>query len=263
VPTEVIKRGLVTINHQEFLSYNVSCEQSCHKDEISQPSRVDSALCLNCHSERMQGHVDANELHKAHSTSREKVECFACHGETTHARTDAASLAAMMDCQSCHSGTHQVQRSLYSTAMPAHPDTQDRVLSPMFMTHVACTGCHIEQGARLDGAIDSFGTVARAVPRACDACHAEGTGQKYIPFWQESIKTLHARVTNRMARLSRRLDLTPAVNDIQGKRRLLDQTQTILNSVTADGSWGVHNFKYTERLLLDADGLLTELERAL
>jgi hypothetical protein len=66
-----------------------------------------------------------------------------------------------------------------------------------------------------------------------------------------------------MARLSRRLDLTPAVNDIQGKRRLLDQTQTILNSVTADGSWGVHNFKYTERLLLDADGLLTELERAL
>ncbi|MCF7972568.1 MAG: NapC/NirT family cytochrome c [Phycisphaerae bacterium] len=263
VPKEVIKRGLVTIDHQEFLSYNASCEQSCHKNEISQLSQVDDASCLNCHSDRMQGLVDANELHMAHSTSREKVECFACHGETTHARTEVASLAGMMDCQSCHSDTHQVQRSLYSTAMPAHPDTQDRVLSPMFMTHVACTGCHIEQGVKQDGAIDSFGTVARAVPRACDTCHAEGTGLKYIPFWQDEIKTLHARITERSTRLARRLELTAAISDLPAKQALLTQAQDILNSVVADGSWGVHNFKYTERLLLDSDALLSRLERQL
>jgi hypothetical protein len=263
VPQEVIKRGLVTIDHQEFVSYNASCEQSCHKNEISQPSQVDDTLCLNCHSERMQGVVDANELHAMHSGGREKIECFVCHGETTHAKTDVTSVASMMDCQSCHSGTHQVQQSLYSTAHPQHPEMQDRVLSPMFMTHVGCTGCHIEQGEKQVGAIDSFGTVARAVPRACDTCHEEGTGQQYVPFWQKQIKTLHARIADRSGRLARQLDLTPNLNEMQAKRDLMNQVQAILNSVTADGSWGVHNFKYTERLLLDADGLLSGLERQL
>jgi len=263
VPKEVIKRGLVTVNHQEFLSYNASCEQSCHKNEISQPSQVDDTLCLNCHSDRMQGLVDANELHVMHSTSHEKVECFACHGETTHAKTDVTSIAAMMDCQSCHSDTHQVQRSLYSTAHPMHPEMQDRVLSPMFMTHVECTGCHIERGVKQEGAIDSFGTVARAVPRACDTCHAEGTGQQYVPFWQSQIKTLYTRITERSRRLAQQLDLTRNLTDEQTKRSLVSQVESILNSVTADGSWGVHNFKYTERLLLDADSLLSKLERQL
>jgi nitrate/TMAO reductase-like tetraheme cytochrome c subunit len=263
VPKEVITRGLVTIDHAEFLSYNASCEQSCHKNEISQPSQVDDTLCLNCHSDRMSDVLDANELHAMHSMGHEKVECFACHGETTHAKTNVASITDMMDCQSCHSGTHQVQRSLYFTAHPSHPEMQDRVLSPMFMTHVECTGCHIEQGAKQDGAVDSFGTVARAVPRACDTCHAEGTGLKYIPFWQDNIKKLHAQITARSGRLAQQLDLTRNLKEPDVKRALVSQADAILKSVTADGSWGVHNFKYTERLLLDADQALSKLERQL
>jgi hypothetical protein len=263
VPKEIIRRGLVTIDHQEFLSYNASCEQSCHKNEISQPSQVDEVVCLNCHSDRMEAHVDGNDLHAMHSFGHQKVECFACHGETTHAKKDVTSIAAMMDCQSCHSDTHQVQRSLYSTAHPSHPDMQDRVLSPMFMTHVECTGCHIERKARTSGAVDSFGTVARAVPRACDTCHVEGTGEKYIPFWQDKIKSLHTRITERSRRLAQQLDLTPNLREAEAKRSLVSETDAILNSVTADGSWGVHNFKYTERLLLDADQLLSKLKRQL
>jgi len=56
----------------------------------------------------------------------------------------------------------------------------DRVLSPMFLTHVECTGCHIERVARKSGVLDSYGTVAKAVHKACDKCHEEGTGQQYI-----------------------------------------------------------------------------------
>lgn len=263
VPQEVIKRGLVTIDHQDFLSYDASCEQSCHKNEISQPSQVDDTLCLNCHSDRMEEDVDSSELHAMHGHGHRKVECFACHGETTHAKTDVSSIAAMMDCQSCHSNTHQVQRSLYSTAHPLHPEMQDRVLSPMFMTHVECTGCHIEQGEKQEGAIDSFGTVARAAPKACDTCHAEGTGERYVPFWQSSIKALHGKIADRSRRLAQQLDLTRNLKEPQAKRALVAQAETILNSVKADGSWGVHNFKYTERLLLDADQILSQLERQL
>jgi hypothetical protein len=36
-------------------------------------------------------------------------------------------------------------------------------------------------------------------------------------------------------------------------RHRIDEAKTILDSVSYDGSWGVHNFKYTEALLLEAE----------
>jgi hypothetical protein len=38
----------------------------------------------------------------------------------------------------------------------------------------------------------------------------------------------------------------------------IEQAQSIIESVSADGSWGVHNFKYTEALLLEADKIISE-----
>ena len=40
----------------------------------------------------------------------------------------------------------------------------------------------------------------------------------------------------------------------------LSRAQSILESVEADGSWGVHNLKYTESLLLEAKQLLKEVQ---
>ena len=36
------------------------------------------------------------------------------------------------------------------------------------------------------------------------------------------------------------------------------KARSILDSVSSDGSWGVHNFKYTEAMLLEADKALSE-----
>jgi len=260
VPKEIIKRGMVTINHAEFVSYNASCEQSCHKNEIRQAGRVDDTVCLDCHSFRQETPVDSETLHAAHDQGNEKVECFACHGEITHAQTSVSSVSAMMDCRSCHSDTHQVQQSLYATAHPLHPESQDRVLSPMFMTHVECTGCHIDRTAKTSSVLDSFGTVARAVPRACDVCHVEGTGQQFIPFWQNQIKTVHARISKQLVQQERQLELTPRFEQTDAMRKRVQDAREILDSVAADGSWGVHNFKYTERLLLDAESALSGSE---
>jgi nitrate/TMAO reductase-like tetraheme cytochrome c subunit len=268
LPREVIRRGFVKIDHQEFASYEASCEESCHKREIQQKSRVEETVCLSCHSFRKEADANSVELHASH-IGRHKVECFACHGKVPHGQTSVESVSAMMDCTSCHSNTHQAQRTIYSTEYPT-PDTHrpsgpdphstDRVLSPMFLTHVECTGCHTEPTAKTSGTLDSFGVVARAVPAACDKCHEPGTGQKYVSYWQKRVKTLYEQVDGRVKALEELARAQAGDGRAQELRRRAEEARAILNSVLYDGSWGVHNFKYTEALLLEAQKMASNGE---
>jgi len=257
VPDRIIERGLVTINHAEFVSYKASCEDSCHRNEIQKTSKVDNSVCLNCHAFSKEPHDDSIELHEAHSKD-EKVECFACHGHVLHGRTLVPSLSVMMDCQNCHSNTHSVQRTIYATQQPMQGKKTDRVLSPMFLTHVECTGCHIEPVQRKSGVLDSFGTVAKAVPRACDVCHEEGTGQQYIPFWQGKIKEKYEEISLKVDNLEAKTRLETNQEAAQRLQNIVKQARLVLESVSSDGSWGVHNFKYTEAMLLRADEIVSE-----
>ncbi len=259
VPDRVIKRGLVTINHAEFVSYKASCEDSCHKKEIEKTSEVADSACLNCHSFSKDQQADSTELHQTH-TNYEKVECFACHGKVSHGQTQVSSISAMMDCQNCHSETHQAQRSIYMTGHPMQDERTQRVLSPMFLTHVECTGCHIEQVRRKSGTLDSFGKVAKAVPRACDRCHEKGTGQQYIPFWKGKIKALYEKINDEVDSLEERRQHETDEQLAQKFESRVKQARAILELVASDGSWGVHNFKYTEAMLLKADKIISEVQ---
>ncbi len=256
VPAEVIRRGFVKIDHSEFVSYEASCEESCHKPEVELVGRVEETVCLDCHSFRKEADANSIELHASHANGH-KVECFACHGDMAHGRTEVESISAMMDCRSCHSDTHQVQQTIYGTQHPIQPHSTDRVLSPMFLTHVECTGCHIERTARTTGTLDSFGTVARATPTACDKCHEAGTGDQYVPFWQKRIKALYEQVEKRVKESEALANAETNTERAQELRRRVQQARSILDSVRYDGSWGVHNFKYTETLLLEADKIVS------
>ena len=274
VPKKVIQRGLVTINHSEFVSYKASCEDSCHKKEIQKTSEIDDSVCLNCHNytdprqillahkgtaEAAEQQIGSVELHNAHSKSH-KIECFECHGKISHGQTEVASITDMLDCRSCHSDTHKVQRDIYATNYPIHNTGTDRVLSPMFLTHVECTGCHIDKQQKRPGAIDSFGKVAKAVPQACDKCHESGTGQQYIPFWQGKIKKLHGQVSKRLGKTVNSISYEADEKKANELKEKTTQAKELLDSVEADGSWGVHNFKYTESILLKADEIINEAQ---
>ncbi|UCF14723.1 MAG: NapC/NirT family cytochrome c [Phycisphaerales bacterium] len=275
VPNKVIKRGFVTIDHAEFVSYKASCDDSCHKKEIEKDAQVSATVCLNCHDYVIEREPDSVKLHEVH-TDREKlaaytghkttthaikVECFACHGKVIHERSEVTSVAAMMDCQDCHSNTHEVQRSIYTGDV--HPqDGRDpnKVLSPMFLTHVECKGCHIERVRKSTGALDSFGEVAKVVPESCDKCHEPGTGAQYIPFWQGKTKGLYEQIVDRTDRLQQRAQLDTDPQSAQKSLERVKQARAILESVANDGSWGVHNFKYTEAMLLRANELVIGTE---
>ncbi|MHC4154380.1 MAG: NapC/NirT family cytochrome c [Planctomycetota bacterium] len=256
VPNRVIERGLVSINHAEFVSYEASCSESCHKKQVEKQSDVADSVCLNCHSFRKEIEANSVELHSLH-TSGEKVECFACHGKVPHGAMEGTAVAAMIDCTGCHSDTHEVQRTIYAAQYHSQEKQQERILSPMFLTHVECTGCHIERVAKQSGTLDSFGTVAKAVPRACDNCHEQGTGQRYIRFWQGKVRQLYQDVSEKVDGLE---ELARIETDQQSKEQLhakIEQARLILESVASDGSWGVHNFKYTEAMLLKARTIVT------
>lgn len=255
VPDKVIERGLVKVNHLEFASYNASCENSCHRRQIEHVSDVSDSVCINCHSFGMDHDETSEQLHAYH-TGQEKVECFACHGKVMHGPDQSSSIASMIDCQNCHSNTHGIQQTIYTAADQQLAHLQgEKVLSPMFLTHVECTGCHIESTSSRTGALNSLGTVARAVPRACDNCHEPGTGQRYIPFWQGRVKKLHAQAREKLLKLEAGLQ-SPS----QDTYKSINQAKEILDAIEADGSWGVHNLKYTEALLNQVNSIMSQIE---
>lgn len=259
-PDKEIKRGLVTVNHKEFADYDVSCEESCHKGQVEKTSHIDPSVCLSCHNFALGENVESEELHRIHGNGH-KVECFACHGKTEHGQTKNAPLTAMMDCESCHSDTHNLQLSVYTAHENPQDKVDDRVLSPMFLTHVSCTGCHIERKPVKPGAVATSGTVAKATPEACDHCHEKGTGQRYIPFWQKRTKELHKQISDDLDMFQDRLDMAGDSAKAQKLREQIGQARRLLDSVESDGSWGVHNLKYTESLLLKASKIISNIKK--
>ncbi len=81
--------------------------------------------------------------------------------------------------------------------------------------------------------------VAAATPQSCDACHKPGLGTMMIPLWQKTTKSLFDEVAE---------DIRAAEAAGMGAE-VLDETRRLLDLIQADGSWGVHNPKYTQQLL--------------
>lgn len=258
VPDKVIKRGMVEVNHAEFVEYEASCDDSCHKSQTEVESAVGEDSCLMCHIfTKSHEHLSTDELHTIHSTS-EKVECFECHGKIRHAKAEGQGLSDMMACGNCHSGTHSVQGSIYSADKHPGGGDDERIIGPMYLTHVECADCHT--GTAEAGSDLSAGKVAKAIPEACDRCHEKGVGERYIPFWQGQTKKLHALATKKLDRLRSRAESVTDDKKLEGINKRIIEVQLLLDTVEADGSWGVHNLKYTEALLLKANGIINAAE---
>jgi nitrate/TMAO reductase-like tetraheme cytochrome c subunit len=254
IPDKVIERGMVKVNHLEFASYSAGCSGSCHKKQVEKDSAVSDSVCLNCHSFKRTDQ-ETEELHHEHSIG-EKVECFSCHGEVSH-KPQKLSLETMTKCESCHSNTtHSSQIDVY-TAKQHNRVSDERIIGPMFLTHVECTGCHIDPEQICIQTGDCTGTVAKAIPSACDNCHEPGTGEKYIPFWQGKIKKLYEQVSKNLDELEKQLRIKHGDDNTEIEKRIAE-AKAILDAVKADGSYGVHNFKYTEARLNDANKILND-----
>ena len=244
-PKGTIERNGLKVTHAEFLAYGAKCE-SCHFGTTATPVPIVSGQCYKCHDFGVERSTGAQEMHHVHSAGEHKIECFDCHGTIQHGPTAQAARIEQFDCQKCHIDQHNVQRRTYlhDGDGKAEPASFDQV-SPMFLAHVDCTGCHVKQRP-LSMKPDSGALVTAASASGCNGCHKEGFGEKMIPLWQNTTRGLYDRVS---------ADLQAATGELAGdasKAESLERVRKLLEQVKVDGSWGVHNPRYTQKLLQEA-----------
>jgi len=250
-PAGTIERGGLKITHADYLAYGARCE-SCHRGTTATPPPVENGQCYQCHTWGVEKSLPAEEMHRVHSEGKHKIECFSCHGSMHHGPSAQAAALENFDCRKCHADQHGVQRRAY-LENGAAPATASNV-SPMFVAHVDCTGCHIKPRP-VSTKPWSGATVAVAVPEACDDCHKPGLGKEMIPLWQRTTHGLYEQVEKDLKALR---DAGPGADAAP----LLAEAQQILNAVRADGSWGVHNPRYTQKLLEQARARLAAAKAA-
>ncbi len=247
----VMYRGLEVV-HAEYVSYGAACE-SCHRGITIPAKPVGDEQCFGCHDFGAKRIADPAENHRVHSQGKHKVECYSCHGLASHGPTAEAMRLEKIECQSCHRGEHLVQQSTYkSYGQLAHQPEAGSTVTPMFMAHVDCTGCHVLLKP-VPGKEGSGAVVATATPKACDNCHQAGLGEQMIPQWQNATRQLYEAAMRQMPPSGRALS-AQAEAYVRDARHLLEV-------VRLDGSWGVHNPKYTEKLIREARERLAAAEK--
>jgi len=247
---EITYQGL-TIEHSEYLRFGAQC-MSCHRNATAKPPPIEDSQCLDCHDFGMERFTNTDDMHKVHTIGKHKVECLSCHGVIRHGPEAAAMSLEQFDCQQCHKSQHMVQRSAYlrpdlaPAASAPHVSTDSMAVSPMFLVHVDCTGCHIKP-SNLNAKPTSGATVNKAVPEACDACHQKGLGAQMVPMWQRNTHQLYDDVMALMPTTANAwADTNPQA------RSLVAEAQRLLDLVRVDGSWGVHNPRYTQKIIEQA-----------
>ncbi|MEX2218762.1 MAG: NapC/NirT family cytochrome c [Phycisphaerales bacterium] len=245
-PTRVIERNGLKIDHTQYLAYGAACE-SCHRGATATPEPIADGRCLQCHTFGVERSLPTEEMHRIHNEGHHKIECFSCHGTVKHGPVAQSASLEQFDCRLCHQDQHGVQRSTYlldparlaASGAPPHASAGATAMSPMFLAHVDCAGCHIKDRP-VSANPRSGATVKAASHEACDACHKPGRGQQMIPLWQKAARALYDEAA---------ADLGLAEADASIPAASLDEARRLLEVVRIDGSWGVHNPAYTQQLL--------------
>jgi len=248
-PTEVLEYNGLKVDHNEFLSHGAACE-SCHASATQTPQPIEDGRCLECHTFGVDHSMSATEMHRVHALGAHKIECFNCHGMIRHGPAAETMSLEQFDCKACHINQHAVQQRAYLVESDAGGEEQ--AISPMFLAHVGCTGCHTERHV-LEANPLSGAEVAEASIKSCDRCHKPGLGEQMVPLWQTATKDLYARAEAAVA--ERRAGTLNAKGE-----RLVSEAEGLMNLVKVDGSWGVHNPEYTQGLLERALKKLDEAE---
>jgi len=262
-PDKPIKYQGLDVVHKDYVAYGAACE-SCHHRATAPADKVTDAHCLTCHEYGLERKGSVEETHRQHYSGEYKVECFSCHGVVSHGPAAQAMRLNQVDCRACHLGQHTIQQATYKVRLPAgtgavtsqstttqSTTTQstttrsavELAVTPMFLAHVDCTGCHVKPRA-LRAKPGSGAVVAAASSKACDRCHQKGLGDQMVPMWQRNARDLYRIVEAKFKPLEG--DKDPHVVELVGEARKM------LDVVRLDGSWGVHNPLYTQKLLNEA-----------
>ena len=246
-PKEPVLYHGVEFDHRSFMEGKPEtlCID-CHAGVTEGNGEVPMERCFSCHMDRNPDLSDPEFLHLEHIT-RKKVECFECHLDIKHG-VRSMSEQIKWECNECHKSSHTIAEKMYlgigGKGISGEPD-------PMFTAKVSCQGCHKYAEQVNIGGISFETTKANII--ACDDCHGEGTGYTDLAMeWQVETREKLQRV------MALRKSLENPIKELrendpsgQGKGIIpaFEKAEANLLFVQADGSYGVHNYLYTQNLL--------------
>jgi nitrate/TMAO reductase-like tetraheme cytochrome c subunit len=251
-PKDNILIGGLVFSHSKYLKSGVEC-LVCHVHVTRGRGDVPREKCYSCHVERFEEYGKTQVVHRVH-VAQHKLECRDCHTALEHGQFELAQ-ALVPGCATCHGGRHSLQEGVYigtgGRGVEPIPD-------PMFLSGVACFGCHRAKPVR-----DPSGQISIVLetdPEACVSCHGPGFDELMLR-WQASIKKYLSELKERLTRLEERLDgLDSASPQAEGLYELARQN---IELVERDGSLGVHNIHYVNELLQRSERALIEAEAIL
>jgi len=237
-------------NHRAVFDNGFKCDK-CHSQIVVGDGAVPKENCYKCHfeKERLDKYADTVLIHATHIT-KNKIECTQCHLAIQH--KIVKDVETIADCKTCHTGSHQAQRILYTGVGGKGVD--QAMPNVMLEKGLSCKGCHMfheETGGRLVKSETSI-----SGDKACESCHGPGF-RKILKSWEDSTRTKLAAI-NAVYQRSLEEVRHAAPEAQQAAAALLDEAA--FNIDVVDRGKSVHNISYAQELLHAALG---KIEQAL
>lgn len=221
--------SLMVVSGLNLFTYSINAEDN------------NSDRCRRCHSQ-----VDDDWEESLHE--ERGVDCISCHQEDMKLRKSNDDI-----CRTCHTTNQAGKKELVK--MPQKEITEgsggfgleDRLPSQMQAAGVTCIDCHMPDEKSHDFELDDDSEQNEA----CTSCHtgfSNDTIQKQIDRWQRETDNLLIEVDQLLSEKNRFKD-----------KEAYKQAKKNYLLVRKDGSKGVHNPRYTKKLLKTARRLLENL----
>lgn len=278
-PTFWYETGHGRLNNMQFNEWLKSAHAGSLPTMTDSPNAQDG--CVTCHSgdytftERLRGIYADGDLEgdppesTTLATAQFSITCTTCHSPHTAVDTEFNLVSAPNDlCTTCHRNTDLVQPVHHPVMEMFEGQTMVDGIEGVPSAHYAaeggpqCVTCHMQE-VPIGGAMLAShtwrpvipGEAADSPPDACSSCHEDLTTTDLQSLVEDTQSTVRSRLTLALARLG---SITkPEAGSAMSAQ--YDRVVAALSFVQNDGSMGVHNYAYVDKLLNDASVNLAEL----
>jgi nitrate/TMAO reductase-like tetraheme cytochrome c subunit len=226
-------------DHTVVFANGCDCDK-CHRRTIVGDGAVPRENCYKCHfeRERLEKYNDTDLIHLNHIWLH-KIECNQCHLQIQH--KIVRDIETLADCRTCHTGTHQAQKILYTGEGGrgvAHPQP-----NIMLEKGLSCKGCHMFHEETGGQNVKSGTYVSRE--QACESCHGKGFG-RILKGWETSTAQKLTEIKAVLGKARAEIDRSKGAQKAKAAALLQDAA---FNIDVIERGKSVHNVTYSQELI--------------
>jgi nitrate/TMAO reductase-like tetraheme cytochrome c subunit len=249
---EALTTPQVRYNHTAVFDKGFKCDK-CHSQVVLGDGAVPKENCFKCHfeKERLDKYGDTTVIHTMH-IAKNKIECNQCHLAIQH--KISKDIEAISDCRTCHTGSHQAQKILFTGTGGRGVD--HAMPNVMLEKGLSCKGCHMFHEETGGAQVKSQTAVSRE--QACESCHGKGFGNILLN-WENSTRQKMQIITAIYQAAQREIGQADPTRRSAAERLLQDAA---FNMDVVDRGKSVHNIDYAQELLRAAFGSISAALKA-